>query len=419
MFTLISTASLDTPTETGLVHRPKRTPPFLPGQPGRGVSQATGSLPRCWTIYLLRSNADGRSYVGLTARPLMKRLQAHTYQARRDRSVRTGGLMDALRTILDSGHTLAAAFDVRVLGQVATAEQAKALEREWIQRLDCRRPGGLNDMPGGGLGGPASATPIEVRLPSGRVIRYASSQTAIETRNLELRRAGQQEIGPNTVYARLALGWSPAEALDYEVHRDGRGLRDGFQLDGKTFDTLRDASRVTGILTDTLRSRLHRRRQAGSAVDLAHDMRMASDTGRRQHGPSLGLRLPGGSGTVTAECYAAQTGVAKSTIIHRWHAAVRAGQDPARFSPAALLELLTRRTDRRCCLTLQLPDGRTWTGGERELVRRIMADPAVEPSRAERLSESGIRRRLRCLEPGERHSRARVRWAFGFTGREG
>ena len=99
-------------------------------------------------------------------------------------------------------------------------------------------------------------------------------------------------------------------------------------------------------------------------------------------------------------------------MLFRWH---RARASDAVLTAAALHERLVTGEDRRKVLKLRLPDDRGWTGGERELVRRVLADAALEAGRPVRLSASGIRRRLSLLAASERHDAACVARCFGFS----
>ena len=114
---------------------------------------------------------------------------------------------------------------------------------------------------------------------------------------------------------------------------------------------------------------------------------------------------------MTAEEFARRTGAPKATIIHRMQRVRRSGQS---VSPKRLHSLLTTPMDRRTVMRLELPGGESWTGGQRELIRRLFARPDLEAARRERLSESSIRRRLRLLGTEDWWSAEAVRRAFGF-----
>ena len=394
-----------------------QTTPARSGLSSSCLVQTRNQAPaseRRWTIYLLVHRTSGRCYVGLTSRPLESRLRAHNYQARRIRSVRPGGLMEALQFALASGQTLTEAFSVEVIATATSRERARQLERHWIGYLGCRKPGGLNDMPGGGVGGRAGAIDIFVALHDGTVLSHGSIHDAILARNDALRGAGQPTLKPGIVYARLAFGWSPAEALGYSPHEDGRGIRDTMVIDGQIVGSLRAASGLLGVGMSALRSRLHRRTRLGSGAELGQDMRRTENDHTPRRSAALGLRLPGSSEPLAASIYAGRVGLPKSTILYRWHDTVRRGFDPARMSPVALFQRLTTGQDRRCFVMLQLPDGSRWTGGERELIRRVLSDASLDANRVPRLSESGIRRRLRLLPDHDRHDPAKVAIAFGF-----
>jgi hypothetical protein len=369
-----------------------------------------------YIIYVLQERCTGRCYVGLTSRTLALRITAHLSQARRNKPVRSGGLMEALRQILDRGQAFADHFDARIVARAADVETARTLERRWVAMLRSAKPEGYNDMPGGSsVGGPDNARRLAVRTEPGRRQIYRSIHEAIADRNRWLRRAGQAILQPGTVYARLAGGWSPEEALGYVPREDGRSLRALFRLDGVAYTTLASAADASGDTVAALRSRLHRAKQddglAGTVIEIGTDRRSCPAASC-----NLAIPWPATGEALTADAFAARTGVAKSTIIHRWHQVRRQlATGCERLSPTALYDRLTTKTDRRKLLRLVLPDGRVWSGGERELARRVLDDVALEAARPCRLSESGIRRRLRVLTLRERADPALVAAAFGFA----
>ena len=180
----------------------------------------------------------------------------------------------------------------------------------------------------------------------------------------------------------------------------------------RRYTTLRSAAATTGVSIPTLRSRLQRARKAGTAIaQIGTDRRCSCD-----RVSPLAIVWPASGERLTAGAFAERTGVAKSTIIHRWHATIRAGMDPARLPPHRLHRLLVTAVERRKLVTLNCPDGRVRRGGERELARWVLSDAALEAGRTVRLSESGIQRRLRTLSAVERMCPDRVAWAFGFSG---
>ena len=389
---------------------------------GSGSGQKPLSpAPAHYIIYVLRERATERSYVGLTSRSLQQRVSAHLSQSRRDTVVRDAGLMAALQRTCPVGTDFVTAWDSRVLARTDDVNQARALERHWIATLSAASPQGYNLMPGGAsVGGPGNALPITVTLSTEEHRHYASIHDAIADLDRTATVEERAVVTPATVYYRLSQGWSAAEAFGYAPRQDRRGRRDAFQLGNQTYTTLREAAADTGLCVGALRSRLHRRRvsESESDADLGHDARQGGTAYQPRRGRPLGLRLHGVEGRLTAAAYAARTGLSKSTVIYRWHAAVRDGLDPGWLSTCQLFHLLVTCCERRKVLTLTLPDGRSWSGGERELIRRLMADADLEASRAEHLSVSGIRRRLRTLAVADRGIPGCVAWAFGFQSKE-
>ncbi len=373
-------------------------------------------------IYELTERRTNRKYIGVTKRTLPVRIATHLNEARRDKPVRPGGLMAALRRMLSEGRTFFEAFDARIVDHATNDEEARRKERDWIETLGCRQPSGLNGMPGGrSLGGPANSRPVDVEVAPGDLVSYPSFLVALTARNRGLKVAGKPVIEMGAAYARLAAHWRPEEVLGYHDHDDGRSRRPVFRLNGKLYTSLQAAADDTGIGLDTLRSRLQRWRQAGleGVPEIGTDRRQGGKG--RAALATLRIPWPGSDERLTAAEFARRTGVAKATILHRWHRVreedVRRGeQGLPPLTPVQIQRRLTASpTERRKLLVLRLPDGRTWRGGERELVRRVLGAPAVEARRAERLSESGIRRRLRSLSREERDDPARVRQAFGFA----
>ena len=388
-------------------------PPFV-FRPGRILPPDQAP----WIIYVISHRATGRCYVGLTVHTLADRIARHLSNARRVRRVRAGGLMEALRAMLGEGRTFAGTFAARIVARAPTAEEAAVQEARWMEMLQCRAPHGYNQMPAGGVGCVANASRLVVEVTPGTREAYRSIYAAIGDANVRRRCNGRPQLDPGVVYARLAARWTPEEALEYRPHRDGRGERAMFRIGGRTHTSLREASAATGFGIDALRSRLHRAKRCAPGIgipDVTEDRRLDSP-GR---GQALGIVWPGTGEGLTAEEFGRRTNVPKSSVIHRAHRVQveqenrrRAGLEP--LTPEEVRDRLTLHTDRRVVLRLQLPCGEPWVGGERELIRRMFTMPRLERARCERLSESGIRRRLRLLSPEDRRDPGQVAEAFGF-----
>jgi hypothetical protein len=117
---------------------------------------------------------------------------------------------------------------------------------------------------------------------------------------------------------------------------------------------------------------------------------------------------------VDATTFARLTGVPKSTVLHRYHRFVDRC-DPAIRTRQEMWAALTRPTERRIMVTLDLPGRQQVSGGVRAVIRAILGNPALEQSRAERLSFSGIRARLRRVPGWPEHPEpAALLRAFGF-----
>ena len=377
-----------------------------------------------WLVYRIRRRADGHGYVGVTARPLPTRIAAYDHAARR--RLRIGGpgtMVAAIRQAYAEGLSFSSAFQVDVLAEAFSPDEARRLERHWIKRLRTARPHGFNIMPGGAsLGGPANSVPVVLEHPARGTLHYSSLLQAIADIDRERRDQGEPPLQLGAVYARCAMGWPVAEALGLTKHADGRRKRPLFRWHGRTYDTLHELALAEGLPIDTIRSKLYRARQAGcdAAEDAAPDRRLPGRhrTGGVGCGRQRPLALPHPlhpqADPVDAATFARLTGLPRATVLHRYHRlAKRKGASP--LTQSEVVAALTQRTDRRHVITLALPDGRRLSGGVREVINAVLADPNLDELRAKRLGFSAIRARLRRLPcwPG-RLSQSELLWAFGF-----
>ncbi len=292
-----------------------------------------------YIVYALEELASGRHYVGLTRRTLEARIASHITQARRDRRIRPHGLMAALRLMMALGQRFQDRFSVRVLARAKTTDAARELERHWIAQLECRVPHGLNDMPGGSsVGGTDNARPLSVTWPEGATRTYSSILAALAECNLQRRGRSQAPLQASTVYARLVADWSVEEALGLATRWDPRAVRDPFAIGGDVYTTLAAASVSTGLPIATLRSRLHRARQAGAEIlpQIGRDRRARSPG----HLTRLDLPWPDSGECLTAAQYAARTSTPKATVMHRWHRLQAALPEGAVPSPKGLQDFL-------------------------------------------------------------------------------
>ena len=374
------------------------TPSELPGNSGEP----------CYTVYCLRRRITGRPYVGITKRSLKGRVAAHISQARRKRRIRSGGLLEAIREAFSQGKAFGTVFTVAALATVDDVERARALERTWIERLQARQPSGFNLMPGGAsVGGPANAKPLIVNLPEQAQRSWPSIDAAIRACNNDRKASGLPLLKGSTVYLRLQSQWSVNEALGFVARIDKRSLRRvAIQIGGQDYQSLKQAAAVMPISVGALRSRLHRVRNKTS--DIGTDRRHLP--GKRESDlfiicPDTGVRL-------TPTSFAKRWALPKATVLYRWHQALRSGLDIS--DRGAFSAWLRSDQNRRKLVELVLPDGTVWTGGYRELIRRLLAHPLWEAHRWTRLGDSGIHRRLRRLSEADRSDVDRIRWAFGF-----
>ena len=379
------------------------------------VSNASPGLRATYLIYVLTERCTERRYVGLTVRTLGKRIASHVTNARRNLPVRAGGLMAAIRAALDHGQTFSAAFDASGVDSATTSAEARRLEEQWIAKLSAAYPHGFNLMPGGcSIGAIGNAT--EIVIPKSRGCgerRYQSISAAVADTNGMRSYMGLGPLASHTVYARRATGWPIRQCLGLDPRRESRGRR-RVVVYGKEYTSFREASKGTGLDVQVLKSRLHRfLRQATDAnegMDIGYDRR-----GRRGRRPSLEIPWMTGE-TLTVGEISSRTGIARSTILLRWHRAVAAhaalGSSPQEV--AGIAQRLVRENDRRNCLRLKLPTGKVLVGGHRELARLVATCQSIRVARPTRIGESGIRRRLSLLSPSERELNEVLLWAFGF-----
>ena len=278
---------------------------------------------KSYIIYTLEELASGRHYVGLTRRSLSERVASHITQSRRDRPIRPNGLMAALRLMESLGQVFTSCFSARIIAHADTADAARALERHWVEQLECRTPIGFNNMPGGSsVGGIDNATPLTVVTHDGVQTTYPSIRMAIVAYNVAREANGQQKLEFSTVYARIAGGWTIEESLDIRPRRHFGSVRRHFAIGDTVYTTLHEASAATGLLPATLCSRLYRSRNAG----MSEVPQIGVDRRARGRAPLTRLNIPWlkTAERLTAAAYAARTGLPKTTITHRWHRAQKA-----------------------------------------------------------------------------------------------
>jgi hypothetical protein len=359
-------------------------------------------------VYSLRHRQSGLTYVGLTKRRLRSRLAAHVSQSRRKRYVRPGGLLTAIREAEAAGLTIDMVFEAETVCWAKTVAEARELERYWIAALQAAQPMGYNSMPGGAsVGGPANSKCIRIEIGTGEFVDWPSIDAAATHCNTARVAAGRRPLRPATYYARLQAGWSIEEAFEAKSRIDGRALRPAIRVGAVECHSLREIGVMTGLGIEALRSRLHRRQDL--TADVTQDRRLI----KRGRAAEIRVTWPPTGERISLAKFASIAGLPKATILNRWHR--MAGERIDTSNADAISEWLQTQNDRRKQLCLMLPDGDIWRGGQRELIRRLLQHGTWSTMRLDRLSESGILRRIRTLAPHEVDDRSRVRWAFGFT----
>ncbi len=377
---------------------------------GDTASDAAKTGQAVYIIYGITRKEDSKQYVGLTRRPLAERIKAHVHDAmRRRRNSSPGSLANAIRQKILCGYSFEAAFDVQVLAEGLTADQAREAEILWVERLHAYAPKGFNILPpGGSIGGPANAHPTVIQHPRRGKLNFPSVSAAIEFRNRELAELNNSLLEVGTVYARLLTGWPIEEALGYLPHTDRRTLRKPFFAKGRVLRRLREVAEATGLSIAALRSRLHRAARRGlNRHDVGHDRRRSAR--RRPAAAHLPHPSLDGSGrNLTIKAFSALSGVPKSTIAYRYQQL----ENPGSMSDEDIVLHLCTPQERRRIVTLDLPDGTQLRGGERETIRMLLSNRRFAWSRPEPIGESAIRRRLRLVRSNEGPL---VAWAFGLA----
>ena len=398
----------------------------VPHADGGGERQPGAPEIHCpeeeWRIYCITRLADGRRYIGVTSRSVLKRFAAHCADARRKgegRGRRPGTLTHALRQAIEEELDLARAFEVKELERCFGREDARHLERHWIEVLGAAQPMGFNKMPGGSsLGSVANALPVTLEHPTRGKLLLPTISAAVALRSSELVQAQQPRLDDGVVYARLATGWPINEALGYVPHVDGRALRAVMHVGGHDYTAAAIAAAL-GVSPGAWRSRRHRARRGGlTRANLAVD--------RRRRGGAravpVPVRLPNPrdmhGAPLTTTAFAAATGLPKATVIHRLAQLRAGGRNPAQMPRAEVLAALLRQTDRRVLIELAVPRGKILRGGVRAVIRQVLRDAALAGSRINALGMSAIRARLRSLpgwpNPSLLHP-TDLQWAFGFV----
>lgn len=140
-------------------------------EPEQALVQKTSSDGTRGIIYRIRNLRNGKVYVGLTGQPLPLRWLGHLEAARRGDIRSPDSLHQAIRTFGEES------FLCEEIDQGVKGQDLERKERDWIAKLNCRIPHGMNICAGGTSGGsrPCPATVDGIRFDSiGKAAAYVS-----------------------------------------------------------------------------------------------------------------------------------------------------------------------------------------------------------------------------------------------------
>lgn len=336
---------------------------------------------------LTHVDTDGqaiKSYVGVTIRELPDRKQAHLNEASRGgRSISPHSLGWAIREEIRRGNVPEERFRIELLEECGSVEEMLDGEERWIEALGTMAPAGYNLMPGGrSAGGPSNSKPV-CMFADGELKEFPSISAAARARAREL---GKRNVSGfvHLVLVRIQMGWTYAEALEYDDHEDGRGTE------------LSRKARDVGEKVATMRSREHRRR---TKVERARIPR--------------GFRLPapdGSGGQVDIAGFAKQAELSKSTVTHRLH---RIYKDIGQMTSVEVISALTTAEKRTKIVVVHLPDGQRVEGGRNELAKAFSTGEHAGCRVVPGLGYDALRTRLR--EAGDAASNDALLMALGVT----
>ncbi|WP_156419401.1 hypothetical protein [Aureimonas sp. AU12] len=333
--------------------------------------------------HLNHEGAELKSYVGLTARTLARRKDAHINEASRaKRSIHSLSLGAAIRAEIRSANNPHEHFQIELLEEYGTVHAMLEGEGRWIEELGTMAPNGYNLMPGGcSAGGPSNSKPMRL-LVDNVLVEFPSIKAAAQVRARELEKDLDRFVG--MVFMRIQNGWTHAEALEFESHEDGRGTE------------LSRKARADGENVATVRSRAHRERIKTTAVAIPR---------------GFNLPAPDGSGRkVPIKEFAEMSGVSQSTVMHRLHQIV--GSIDAMAS-ADTIDHLIRKQDRVKPIVVRLPDGTLVEGSRNHLAKEFSEGAYASYRTIHNLGYQALRTRLR--KSGDRASNDEHLCALGVT----
>lgn len=324
-----------------------------------------------YKIYkLTHVDGDGqviKSYVGVTIRELPARLKAHLNEAvRGKRNIFPHSLGSAIRREIELGKVLEECFSIELLEKCASVEEMLDGEERWIAEIGTMAPTGYNVMPGGrSAGGPSNSKPVHV-FADGKLKEFPSISSAARARAAELgKRNVENFVG--LVLARIGqMGWTHAEALEYDDHEDGRRTE------------LSRRARDAGELVATVRSREYRR---------------STKADRERIPKGFMLPAPDGSGQqVNIVRFAEQAGLSKATVTHRLH---RIYKDISRMTIREVIAALVTAVERAKTIVVHLPNDQQIKGSRNELAKAFSEGEYKGYRVVPNLGREALRARLR------------------------
>lgn len=186
-------------------------------------------------VYIIKNKVNGKIYIGATLGTLANRWKWHIEKSIL-KNVRKGSIQEAISIFGKKN------FTKKIIKRSKYLSELSKLERHYIKKYNSMEPNGYN-LSTGGIGYGNLGRKVKV---NGRKFNTLKECAKF------------YKINPDTLVNRLNTGWSLEEAIGLKKRNKIPINNIVVKIDGKTFNSVRDAAKAYGLNDHTVRCRIGR-----------------------------------------------------------------------------------------------------------------------------------------------------------------